>query len=500
MTAPAAVGRAGRLLPPRPRPVDAVWMGASAGLCLAAAEMAELWLRGIDPPGRVLLEAASLTAALSAAGAGLVAAGLGVAGRRPSHSAWVGIALGLLLAAPVAADALRELATAGTGDPLRLVLGLGLAAGAGAAAGWSGGRLERAGLVLPGPAVWLVAAGLVGLAGLAGQQGALSPGLGLLVAGVLVFAGLAAALATRAARQAPVVPRAPARTFLLLAVGVAALAWGPRLLPWLLAEPLPAGAVPEGRGLLVVDLGEFAPGAAPQPVTSGPGGVPAPELALLAASGVLYPRLLTADDARAGWLRLVDGVPLPRVLRARGWASSWVGAPVGPAPAGFEEDAGPPEAELSARTLAATTGGALRVATGLARDVAAAPARDLAALTDTAARRLFAARALAPDEPFFLLVDFGGTSRDVAALDEATGRLLATVSALDLAPRTTVVVSWTEQSEGGGRAVRRALVRPAADAPVPRGALATPVLAPSLAAALARTERDGDAAPLPGLP
>jgi hypothetical protein len=214
---------------------------------------------------------------------------------------------------------------------------------------------------------------------------------------------------------------------------------------------------------LLVDLGSFLPEkapAVPHTLADGSGEV-APNLALLASAGVLYPRVLVvgAESAAGSGLRLPDGTPLARALAARGYLPR-VAREVTAAeaiPPGFEASA--PSSSAAAAAVQATVGGELLAALGRSIDEPAPGAPPAASITAEARRRIAAARSIEPERPLLLLVDYRGAARDATALDDAIGALTEFVADLGLEANTRMVVTWSEELESGRR-VERAVLRP----------------------------------------
>jgi len=476
-----------RLLPPRPRLLAWPLAGAAAGLCGVLVE--GLWLQaiGLPPAPRPWLVAAALlvlVCAVLAAAAGVLLRGLGVRG---SHSLLAGALVGPLLLAPAVLAGLGPEAAA-SGPGLRATLGA--AAGAlvaGALAGACGARLEQAGVVLPGPPVWLAVAALslAGrvLAGRAPDAGGLLPA-GAAAAAAALLAGAAVGLWRLGRRSRPLVPWPAGRTLLLLLLATVAVAYGQRVWPWLAAEPGGERLEPARPGLVLLDLGRLPAGEAP-PIDPALAREPrAPELAILGRTGVAFSELLPAPGpdapAGAGWLHLLDGTPLDRVLEARGYRVVRLapGSERAPSPAA-ERLA---DAALTRRAAAAVP--ALLGGRWLAAPEAAPDA--LERVTERARDVLVSERMLAPETPLLLTVDLGALPRDLARLDRTAATLLDTLSRVGRDADTRVAVAWSEPAPGGGLR-RRLILRPEAGfAGAGRGRVrAVPLPATDVAAALA---------------
>lgn len=479
----AAGGRGPRLLPPLARGRDWLAAGLGAGLCLGAAESLGLHVEGIELSWVQALALVATDAALVAALSAPLALGTGLARLRLCHSTLSGGVLGPLLLAPAVARASVRLQNGVAEDvPAVLLLGAGVAALGGVMAGWVGGRLERAGIPISGPPVWSAVALLVAAAGAvrAGSPVAPSPALLLgLLAAVVVLALVAALLAVVGARRESLVPWPWGRTLLALATAAVGIALAPRLLPWLLLDPPSARSLARAPDVVVVDLGVFAPGEGPdvRGPTAGVAGSPAPNLALLAATGVLYRKVLAPPDQDAGfdWLRVPDGLPVARVLRAQGYVTRAAGAGKAGAapPAGFDRvDAGGSADEREA-ALRATTGGAVLAAIGADTAGSLAHGSTAAGVSGEARRRIAASHALAPERPLLLLVDYSAVTRGpTLALDDEVGAMLDFLGGLGLEETARIVVTWSEDGtsagapgEPSGGRVLQVLLRPEPSAP-----------------------------------
>lgn len=440
-------GRGARLLPPPVRARDWLPAGIAAGLCLASAELLALAVQDVGLSPRVAVSVAGLDAAAVAALCVPPALAQRLSSWRPSHSALVGGVLGPLLAARSLPLLLPPAPAVAAG-----VAALAAALGCGLAAARAGGRLEAAGVPISGPPLWLaVSLLLVGASSLR-RGGPLSPSpAAFLVLGglVLLLALLAAFLAVFGARREALVPWPFGRLVLALALLAGGVALAPRALPWLLMEPPRSALRPTSPNLLLVDLGAFSPDAAP----ALGGDASSANLTLLAAQGSFYRRFLPGPEPAGGaWLRLADGLPVARALEARGYRVRSLGPP-GSRPPGFDTE---PSADLDA-ALAATLGGGLlaRLGGGVAPD----PDGSAAARAAEARRRIAFTRALEPDRPLFLAVDFSDAPRDVGRMDGALGTLLDLLADLDLDDHARIAVVWREEAADGGLR-GRAIVRP----------------------------------------
>lgn len=481
--APFAARSGPRLLPPPSRARDWVPAGLGAGLCLGAVEALALLVEGIElGPGTAL---ALLAADALAVGVPAMLVGIGVrlSGRRLRHSTLVGAMVGPLLAARVLPRALG-------GPEPELLAGLGLAALAGLGAGFAGSRLERGGVPISGPPVWTAVSLLVAAGGALRPGGPLEAtpaALAALAGAVIVLALLAAFLAVFGSRRDSVAPWPWARTLVALAFAATGVALAPRILPWLLMDPPSAAARPHSPSVIVLDLGAFAPDAAP----SLGGEDPSVNLTLLASGGILYRRLLLppGGGTPGGWLSLPGGLSVARALEARGYGVRAV-VPGAVLPPGF----GRPLRTSPDDALRATVGGALLARVGA--DRSGEPAEAAGRLGLEARRRVATARALAPEKPLFLFVDLADTPRDVQRLDDELGTLLDFIAGLELEDQTRVGVVWREIAPDGSLRAR-ALLRPEPGARSPRGvAVEMPVLADEMASVMAGL-RAVDAAGVP---
>lgn len=458
---PRAAALGARRVPPPARSRDWPLCGACAGLCLAAGELAALAALGASPPNDVALS----MGALDAIGVSLlclpVALGFHLADRRTNHSALVAGVVGPLLA-------VAELPGLLSGEFVASLDGFGIAALVGYLAARVGGRIERAGVPIPGPPIWLAVALLSTSARMleARRESSvgLAPLLGL-VAAIVACAFAAAWLAARASRREALAPWPWSRLFVALSLGVAAIAVAPSTLPWLLMDPPGRASMPVSPNILVVDLGSL--GADP--------GAHVPSLEALASTGVLFRRFLPGPDPRPGaWLTKTDGPGLLRALEARGYRIEALG-PVGSRPPGFARG---PDPE---RFLHATVGGSLLASLG-DRAITASPAARLSA---EAHRRIAHARALEPERPGFLFLDLSELALDPAALDTTLAEILELISELGLDSDGRTAVVWREAVDGGP--VRgRAIIRLGPGSGADRGRVVDlPILASELSAAIA---------------
>ncbi len=213
----------------------------------------------------------------------------------------------------------------------------------------------------------------------------------------------------------------------------------------------------------------------------------APNLTLLATAGVLYRRVLvpSATEGALEWLRLPGGTPLARALGARGYLPRFVGTERErlALPPGFESEArrrpavtsrppfAPAWAAPCSRASAPTSAGRHRRRPGQAQ------------VTAEARRRIASARALQPERPLLLALDYSAAERSPARLDEAIGSLVDFLYSLGIDAEARIVVAWREEDGAAGRGGVRALVRPE---PAARGAergeeVDAPVLASDVA-------------------
>lgn len=467
-----------RLLPPLARGRDWLAAGLGAGLCLGAAEALGLRAQRVTlspGPAVAILAASAASVALLALPLALATR---IVKRRLRHSAVAGGAVGLVLLAPILA---RGLAPGHGGEPgagAQIATSAGLAVLCGSLAAFIGARLERAGVPISGPPLWAAVSLLVVAGGVLREEGRLEtgPGLWLVIAAVvLVLALLAALFAVVGASRDSVVPWPWSRTLSALALAAIAIALAPRLLPWVFLEP--PGATLAGRhpDVLVITLGTFSPGEEPavrehdesasQSVT--------PNLTLLAAAGVLYRRVLVGQDERGdlAWLRLPDGLPLSRALRARGYGTRLAGQwqAQAPLPPGFDRADAGESVESAQEAVRATVGGALLARFGGDVSRAGGGASAASRITGEARRRIVAARARSEEQPILLVVDYGAAERRAALLDEEIGRLLDFLADLGLDENARIAVAWSEGAPIPGDTMRVVLRPEPAALRTPRG-------------------------------
>lgn len=504
--------RGPRRLPPLARGRDWLAAGLGAGLCLGAAEALGLQAQAIElrsTHALALLAADTLAVAILSLPLALATALRRTRLRRSTVMA--GIA-GPLLLAPVLSRLVSVARDPGPeGVPVALGAAAALAVACGLLAARAGSRLEGAGIPIPGPPLWGTLAFLVAAGGVFRTGGPLEPTAGVLVAlagWVLLLALLAAFLVVVAARRETIVPWPWGRTLLALAAAGGGIALTPQLLPWILMEP--PGSVPEARrpDVLVIDLGTFAAGEGPalRHPGAGAGEHVAPNLTLLASAGVLYPHVVAAlpsappspSAPAIDWLRLPDGVPIARALRAQGYVTRLAGVPDGrdALPPGFEPADGSSDGGDRQLALRASVGGSLIASLGVERARSPAYGSYAAGVTAEARRRIAGVRGLESDRALLLLVDYRAAQRDVETLDDEVGALIGFLADLGLDENARLVVTWSEAVPSQQPAgvpppawVLRTLVRPEPSTPHPRRGevVAGPALASDVAQQITET-------------
>jgi hypothetical protein len=435
----AARGR-GFLLPPRPRLRDWPLAGAGAGCLVAACELAVAALgEPLRAPGSLIAALVAYHALGGALLASLTALALRSQGIRLCYSATAGALIGVQ-AALLALDALFSAVTVKQGPATAVAVAtfaLSAALGAGALVATLGERLERSGLPLHAPAVWLGSALLLALVS-AVRGGSAAYGIG--AAAVLALAPGAAWLLLRMARNRGVHARTQLGALGATAViGVAALAGAYAALPWLRYADAHTG-IPEGPPSVVLVSAD--PGLARE----------AREAAaeLIGWNGVRYRASLSQDAAGVSSLvRLADGRTLASALREKGYVSASVhaaGAP--PESSAFAEvDAGGSplgalaRREPGLRGLAWLRCCAKPLASALRFD---APRRSTAELTRAASAWLLDWRTRRAQTPFVLWVDYRGAEGGGDALVAALASLLHQLDQHEVGPRALLMLALAD--------------------------------------------------------
>lgn len=443
------------LLPPRPRLRDWPSAGAAAGLLLGLCELLVAAWTGETPSPPVALALSVSAAGVCAALAGATGLGLRLRGARSSYSALVGALVGPLLATAAVGAAWSWLGASAGPSPLQvagLLCALPLAAVTGATTARLCDQVERGGLPVSAPALWLC----VGLALAAGERlFALGPpppegrwaALALLPPSALAAMGAAFAVARRRGNQSRA---SPGRLLALSAVATVLVACAPWLAPWALYDRAlpPLGDGPPNVLLAVID-------AAGAPGTGA--------LDEVLAQGGFTPDELPGSAVRSV-VTLPSGELLLPVLGTRGYATAAIVADAAAAePVGAGEvdlRRGPRHALRS--TVAWTAGAPFLLGPGgrlLAPLRLDGLRRTPAQLAGEARRWLVHWRSRRAPAPFFLWLDFRVAGAPGPPPHDALAGLLTELEHLEIASRTLVLVAAVGPE--GSRRAEAALRLPA---------------------------------------
>jgi hypothetical protein len=431
----------GFLLPPRPRLRDWPLAGAGAGCLLAGAELA--LAAGTDTlraPFALIAWIVAYHACSGAALAGFTALVLRSRGIRLCYSAAAGSIVGVqgALLAFDAFFATITLKQAPGAAVAAAIFALAAASGAGGLVARIGERMERSGLPLHAPAVWLASALVLALAsGLRGAEG----GSGIAVASVVGVAPVLGWLSLQWSRQRGVKPRGNlAALGATAAFAVSALMGLHQALPWIRYASAHR-ALPELPPVVLLSAGPDLAAESRAAVSE-----------LIGWRGVRYRSAEAADTGSAALLlQLRDGRSLARALRESGYASASAHAAAAPPESDDFAEVDPGEAPLTGiarrapglRGLAWLRCCADPLVSGLRLD---APRRTPAELTQAAAQWLLDWRTHRAETPFVFWVDYRGAEGESDALVSAISALLRQLDQHEVGPRALVVLALPEAS------------------------------------------------------